>query len=64
MRAAFLSSRNDCLANVAMLASSAITGYTHSAWPDLVVGLGIIALNAGAAFEVYQMARKEGQAQI
>ena len=32
---------------------------TLSAWPDLIVGLGIAALNADAAREVMQAARKE-----
>ena len=32
-----------------------------SAWPDIVVGLGIAAMNADAAREVWQTARKEGQ---
>jgi Co/Zn/Cd efflux system component len=31
----------------------------HSAWPDLIVGLGIAVLNADAAREVYQAARNE-----
>jgi Co/Zn/Cd efflux system component len=30
-----------------------------SAWPDLIVGLGIAALNANAAREVWEAARKE-----
>jgi len=30
-----------------------------SAWPDLIVGLGIAAMNADAAREVWQAAREE-----
>ena len=30
-----------------------------SAWPDLIVGLAIAALNVGAAKEVWQAAREE-----
>ena len=33
--------------------------YTRSAWPDLVVGIGIGALNADAAREVWKAAREE-----
>ncbi len=58
-RAAFLSARNDALANVAMLVAGAVTAYTVAAWPDLVVGLGIALLNADAAKEVYRAARDE-----
>ena len=32
---------------------------TRSVWPDLVVGLGIVAMNAGAAREVWLAAREE-----
>jgi Co/Zn/Cd efflux system component len=58
-RAAFLSARNDALANVAIIATGAVTTYTRSGWPDLVVGLGIAALNADAARQVWQTACSE-----
>lgn len=58
-RAAFLSARNDVAANVAIIAAGLLTSATQSHWPDLIVGLGIAALNAGAAHEVYEAAREE-----
>lgn len=58
-RAAFLSARNDVLANIAIVVAGVVTAYTRSGWPDLVVGLGIGALNAGAAREVWSAAREE-----
>ena len=58
-RAAFLSARNDVLANVAILAAAAVTIYWRSAWPDLIVGLGIAAINTDSAREVWQAAHKE-----
>jgi Co/Zn/Cd efflux system component len=61
-RAAFLSARNDTVANVAIIAAGFVTAYTHSAWPDLVVGLGIAAMNADAAREVWHAAREEHSA--
>ena len=61
-RAAFLSARNDTVANVAIIAAGFVTAYTHSAWPDLIVGLGIAAMNADAAREVWRAAREEHQA--
>jgi Co/Zn/Cd efflux system component len=58
-RAAFLSARNDVLANVAIIAAGFLTAYTRSGWPDLVVGLAIAALNADAARQVWRTARTE-----
>jgi Co/Zn/Cd efflux system component len=58
-RAAFLSARNDVAANVAIVIAGLLTSVTQSHWPDLIVGLGIAALNAGAAHEVYEAAREE-----
>lgn len=62
-RAAFLSSRNDVLANVAIIGAGLVTSFLwHSAWPDLIVGLGIATMNADAAREVWGAAREEHQA--
>lgn len=58
--AAFLSARNDVFANVAIIAAGLFTAFAWpSAWPDLIVGLGIFAVNLGAAREVYAAAREE-----
>jgi Co/Zn/Cd efflux system component len=61
-RAAFLSARNDVLANVAIIAAGFVTAYTRSGWPDLIVGLGIAAMNADATREVWNAAREEHRA--
>ncbi|CAA2140110.1 cation transporter [Hyphomicrobium sp. ghe19] len=58
-KAAFLSARNDVAANIAIVFAGLLTAGTASRWPDLIVGLGIAALNAGAAIEIYQAARDE-----
>lgn len=58
-KAAFLSSRNDALANVAMIVAAGLTALTLSHWPDLAVGVGVFAMNADAAFKVYRSARSE-----
>jgi Co/Zn/Cd efflux system component len=63
-RAAFLSARNDALANVAIIATGFVTAYTRSAWPDLIVGLGIALMNADGAKEVYSAAREEHRAAV
>jgi Co/Zn/Cd efflux system component len=60
-RAAFLSARNDAFANLAIIAAAVTTYFWISAWPDLVVGIGIFLLNLGAAHEVYEAARKEAR---
>jgi Co/Zn/Cd efflux system component len=58
-RAAFLSARNDVWANLAILVAAGLTFTSDSAWPDLAVGLGILAMSLGAAREVYLRARRE-----
>jgi Co/Zn/Cd efflux system component len=63
-RAAFLSARNDVLANLAIIVAGLVTAFTKSAWPDLVVGLGIAIMNADAAKEIYQLAREEHRATL
>ena len=58
-RAAFLSARNDALANVAIIAAGGLTLMLNSIWPDLLVGLGIAVMNADAAREVWEAAQAE-----
>ncbi|AYG70237.1 cation transporter (plasmid) [Rhizobium sp. CCGE531] len=61
-RAAFLSARNDALANIAIIAAGLVTAFVwRSAWPDLIIGLAIAAMNADAAREVWSAARNEHQ---
>lgn len=58
-RAAYLSARNDVVANVAIVLAGILTFATNSIWPDIVVGLGIAAMNADAAREVFEAAQRE-----
>jgi Co/Zn/Cd efflux system component len=58
-RAAFLSARNDALANIAIMAAAGVAIIHPSGWPDLIVGMGIAALNADAARVVFAAARAE-----
>lgn len=61
-RAAFLSARNDAFANIAIIGAGLVTAFLwRAAWPDLLVGLAIAALNADAAREVWTAARREHQ---
>lgn len=58
-KAAFLSARNDALANIAIIAAGFVTAATGSGWADIVVGIGIALMNADAAREVWTAAREE-----
>jgi Co/Zn/Cd efflux system component len=58
-KAAFLSARNDVVASAAIVAAGGVTALTASFWPDLLLGLSIGVLNAGAAAEVWKIARRE-----
>ena len=63
-KAAFLSARNDAIANVAIIAAGLLTAYLwRSIWPDVIVGLGIAAMNLDAAREVWEAAHEEHEAQ-
>ena len=62
--AAFLSARNDVLANAAIILAGLVTGYTLSVWPDLLVGVGIAMINAGAVGNVYRAAGKDTDATV
>ena len=59
VRAAFLSARNDAIANVAIIAAGVLTAATWSVWPDLVVGIGIFLINLDAAREIWVAAHRE-----
>jgi len=58
-RAAFLSARNDVLANIAIVAAGLLTALWPSVWPDVIVGLGIAVMNLDAAREVWEAAHEE-----
>jgi len=58
-RAAFLSARNDVAANAGIVVAGLLTAWLASHWPDLVIGLAIAAINATAAWEVWEAAREE-----
>ena len=63
--AAFLSARNDTIANIAIILAGGVTAFLwRSAWPDLIVGLGIAAMNADAAREVWNAAQDERKAMV
>lgn len=60
-RAAFLSARNDALANVGIIAAGLVTAIHPSIWPDILVGLAIAAMNLDAAHEVWKAANDDAR---
>lgn len=59
--AAYLSARNDVAANFGIILAGLLTGLTGSMWPDLVLGLVIVAINITAAREVLEAADEESE---
>ena len=57
VRAVWLFSRNDALANVAVIFAAALVGWTGQAWPDLAVAGVIALLFLHSAFEIIRHAR-------
>lgn len=62
-RAAWLSARNDALANIAIILAAVTTLWLHTGWIDILVGIAIGLLNADAARAVWRAARNERLAQ-
>jgi Co/Zn/Cd efflux system component len=58
-KAAFLSARNDVIANIAIITAGGLTALSASRWPDLIVGLSIFAMNLDAARDVFTAAQTE-----
>lgn len=58
-RAIWLFSRNDALANIAVIVAALMVGWTRSAWPDLVVAAGIAILFLHSAIEIVRDAKHD-----
>lgn len=52
MSSVWLCSRNDIIANVSVLFAAAGVWFTHSGWPDILVGLALAALFLRSALSV------------
>ncbi len=59
LRAVWLCSRNDAIGNLAVLAAAAAVYLSGTAWPDLLVGLGMAALAVWTGLSVMRQARAE-----
>ena len=58
-RAIWLFSRNDALANVAVIIAAGLVAWLHSAWPDLIVAGAIAVLFLHSAWEIIRDAGAE-----
>jgi Co/Zn/Cd efflux system component len=64
VRAIWLFSRNDALANIAVLIAAALVAWSRTPWPDLAVAVVIAGLFLHSAWSIIQDARRElGRAQ-
>ncbi len=62
-RAAWLAARNDVVINLGIIAMGVLTlTLVPNGWPDLILGMGIVVLNFGAAREVWEVAEEENLA--
>lgn len=59
MRSTFLCSRNDLIANMAVISAAVLVAVSGSAWPDLAVGVAIAALFLRTAAQVIGESRAE-----
>ena len=58
-KAAWLSARNDALANIAIIGVGVVAIWFTTGWIDIVVGVAIGLLNADAARTVWKLSRAE-----
>lgn len=59
VKAIWLFSRNDAIANIAVIVAAALVGWTGRAWPDLTVAGVIALLFLHSAYEIVRNARAE-----
>ena len=58
-KAAFLSARNDVIANFSVIITGYLTIIYNTIWPDIITGLVIVFINAQASIKVYKAANSE-----
>ncbi len=59
VRAVWLFSRNDALANLAVVAAAGLVFWTNTPWPDIVTALVIAGLFLSSAFEILKSSWRE-----
>ena len=58
-RAIWLFSRNDALANIAVIVAAGLVAWTGQAWPDLAVAAGIATLFLHSAVEIIRDSKRD-----
>lgn len=64
MSSVWLCSRNDIIANIAVLVAACLVFVWQSPWPDIFVGLGITTLFLKSALTVFKDARRTAMAVV
>lgn len=64
LRSTWLCSRNDLVANLAVLVAAGVVWWSPSVWPDVLVGVGIAALFLRTALGVIREAARELRAPL
>lgn len=59
MRAVWLFSRNDAIGNAAVIVAAGLVAWLGSAWPDLIVALGIAGLFLHSSWSILRDARSD-----
>ncbi|VAW98536.1 Cobalt-zinc-cadmium resistance protein CzcD [hydrothermal vent metagenome] len=57
LRATWICSRNDMLANIGVLIAAGLVAYTQTGWPDIIVGLIIAAIVIYSAIKIINEAK-------
>ena len=59
MRSVWLCSRNDAIANIAVILAAGAVAVSATAWPDLAAGALIASLELSAAYSITRQALSE-----
>ncbi|MGJ8677061.1 MAG: cation diffusion facilitator family transporter [Akkermansiaceae bacterium] len=61
MRASYIFSKNDVLANLGVILASILIYFTDSRWPDLIIGMVITILVLRGGIQIIKDAKKQNQ---
>ena len=61
MRASYIFSKNDVLANIGVILASILIYFTGSRWPDLIIGMIITILILRGGIQILKDTNKQNQ---
>ena len=64
MRASWIFSKNDVIANLGVISGGLLVAYTHSSWPDLIIGLIIAIIVIRGGVGIIKDANREKQPEV